>query len=129
MPPLNLPIKFLGRPVKPVALGIVIYMAVFVVANLADVGVFGPSRYGDVISVVAASALGLLVSAWVINSQRLTEYGLLISGTVFFIRGTFLWLTRSWERQDVYFMIAMTIIAAGSFWLERVDSNINGGKR
>ena len=128
MPPLNLSIKFLGRPVKPVSLGVAIFMLVFTVFNITDLGVFGTNRYGDIVAIVAASSLTLLVLAWIINSQRLTEYGLLLASTVFVIRGTFLGLTLSWSRQDVYFSLAMFIISAGSYFLERVDSRVNGGK-
>ena len=128
MPPLNLSIKFLGRPVKPVSLGVAIFMLVFTVFNITDLGVFGTNRYGDIVAIVAAASLTLLVLAWIINSQRLTEYGLLLASTVFVIRGTFLGLTLSWSRQDVYFSLAMFIISAGSYFLERVDSRVNGGK-
>jgi hypothetical protein len=129
MPPLNLSIKLLGRPVKPVSLGISIFMAVLTIFNLADTGVFGASLYGDIIAVISASSFTLLVLAWIINSQLLTEYGLLLASTVFVVRGTFLGLTLSWGRQDVYFSLAMFIISAGSYFLERTDSKVNGGKR
>jgi hypothetical protein len=128
MPPLNLPISFFGRPIKPVSLGFSIFMVTFVVYNVRNTGVFGDSRWGDVIAVVAGAALVLLTLAWARNSQRLAEYGLLLSGTVFTIRGTFLLLTFGFDRQDVYFSLGVAIIAFGSYFLERADPYRIGGK-
>ncbi len=121
MPPLNLSISILGRPVKPVAFGLGIYMVAFMAYNLLDRGVFGPSRWGDVLAVVAGAALTLLVVSWVANSQRLAEVGLLLSSTVFFIRGLFLLLTVGASSEGVYYSIASAIIAGGSYFLERAD--------
>lgn len=129
MPPLNLPLRFLGRPVKPVSLGYAIFMIVFTIYNLLDLGVFKASLWGDVVAVIAMSSFTLLTLAWIINSQRLAEYGLLLSCTVFIIRGTFLGLTLGFGRQDVYFSVANAIIAGGSYWLERYDPNDLGRKR
>jgi len=128
MPPLNLPISIFGRPVKPVSLGFAIFMVTFVVYNVRNVGLFGDSRWGDVIAVVAGAAFLLLMTAWFRNSQRLAEYGLLLSCTVFTIRGTFLLLVFGWDRQDVYFSLGTAIIAGGSYFLERVDPYRIGGK-
>lgn len=129
MPPLNLSIKIFGRPVKPVALGYAIFMLTFTVYNLLDMGVFGHSIWSDLIAVIAGSAFTLLTLAWLINSQMLAEYGLMLSCTVFIIRGTFLGLTLGFGRQDVYFSLANAIIAGGSYFLERHDPNGIGGKR
>lgn len=129
MPPLNLPISIFGRPIKPVSLGFAIFMLTFTVYNLLDMGVFGPSLWGDVVAVVAGAAFVLLMLAWFINSQRLAEYGLLLSCTVFIIRGTFLGLVFGLERQDVYFSVATAIIAGGSYFLERTDPKGVGVKR
>jgi hypothetical protein len=129
MPPLNLPISVFGRPVKPVSLGFAVFMITFTVYNIRNTGVFGASRWGDVIAVVAGASFVLLMVAWVRNSQRLAEYGLLLSGTVFTIRGMFLLLTFGFDRQDVYFSLGTAIIAFGSYFLERVDPYRIGGKR
>lgn len=131
MPPLNLPISIFGRPVKPVAFGLGVYMLAFMVYNIIDRGVFGPSRWGDVIAVIAGSALTLLMVSWIANSQRLAEIGLLLSSTVFFIRGVFLLLTLGWGSEGVYYSIASAIIAGGAYFLERTDPypQGSGGKR
>lgn len=129
MPPLNLPISIFGRPAKPVAFGFAIFMITFTVSNLLDRGVFKASLWGDVVAVVAGAAFTLLVLAWFINSQRLAEYGLLLSCTVFITRGMFLALTLGFDRQDVYFSLANAIIAGGSYFLERTDPKGVGVKR
>lgn len=128
MPPLNLPISFFGRPVKPVAFGLGLYMFAFMAYNILDRGVFGPSRWGDVIAVIAGAALTLLVVAWIANSQRLAEIGLLLSCTVFLIRGLFLVLTVGFGAEGFYYSIASAIIAGGSYFLERADPQGSGGK-
>ncbi len=130
MPPMNLTITILGRPVKPVAFGLGVYMAVFMFYNLVDKGVFGNSKWGDVLAVIAGAALALLVTAWVANSQRLAEVGLLLACSVFLIRGTFLILTIGFGSEAVYYQIANIIIAGGSYFLERADpaKQKSGGK-
>lgn len=121
MPPMNLPITIFGRPVKPVAFGLGVYMAVFMVYNLIDKGVFGNSEWGDVLAVIAGAALTLLTVAWVANSQRLAEWGLLLSCSVFLIRGIFLVLTLGIVSEAVYYQLANVLIAGGSYFLERAD--------
>ena len=129
MPPLNLPISIFGCPIKPVSLGFAVFMLTFTVFNLLDMGVFKATLWGDVVAVISGAAFVLLMVAWLINSQRLAEYGLLLSCTVFIIRGTFLMLVFDWTRQDVYFSLATAIIAGGSYFLERNDPKGVGVKR
>lgn len=128
MPPLNLPISVFGRPVKPVSIGLALIMITFMVANALDLGAFGPSAWGDILGVVAGGAFLLLMLAFIRNSQRLAELGLLFSATVFIVRGTFLLLTFGWSEEDLYFSFALAIIAAGSYFLERTDPKGSGGK-
>lgn len=129
MPPLNLPIKVFGRPVKPVAFGLGIYMVVYVVYNIIDKGVFGASEWGDVLAVIAGAALALLTVAWFANSQRLAEIGLLLCSTVFMIRAVFLFLTLGIWAEGLYYSLASAVIAGGSYFLERTDPQGNRGKR
>lgn len=123
MPPLNLPFRVFGRPLKPVSLGFAIFMAVLTAYNIADRGVLGSSMWGDVLAVIAGSSFLLLAVAWWTNSQIMSEYGLLLACMVFVTRGVFLLLTFGWTRQDVYFSLAAAIITGGSYFLERYDPN------
>lgn len=129
MPPLNLSIKVFGRPAKPVAFGLGVYMFAFVIYNIFDNGVFGASRWGDIFSIIAGSALALLCVSWILNSQRLAEVGLLLSCTVFLIRAVFIALTVGLGAEGLYYSIASAIIAGGSYFLERTDPQTDGGTR
>lgn len=128
MPPLNLPISIFGRPIKPVSIGFAIFMLTFSVINVLDVGVFENSVLGDVVAVLAGGAFAMLVLAGVVNSQRIAEYGLLLSCTVLVIRGTFIALTLGVTHREVFFSIATAIIAGGSYFLERTDPRGSGVK-
>ena len=124
MPPLNLHWKFLGRPVKPVALGIGLAMMAIFAANIDDLGILDGSQWGDFLGGLALAVVMLFFCGWIINSQQLTEWALITAFWVFSVRfwliifivpghglGEALWL-------DLSFML----IAGGSYLLEKLDS-------
>lgn len=129
MPPMNLPVTIWGRPVKPVALGLAIMMLIFAIFNVLNLDVFYVSIWGDVVGLTAFASFAIFTVAWIINSQRLAEYGLALAAGVFIARCIALLLINGWEAQGVYFSAGAAIIAAGSYFLERTDPRGFGGGR
>lgn len=122
MPPLNLPLTFLGRPVKPVALGLLILGFFTGLANIIGGGdgisTLGWRYFIGVQGVLAGVALCV---GWLRDSQRWAEYGLLIVFWMFFTRSVFVLLDTGWREADVYQALGVAVVAGGSFFLERID--------
>jgi hypothetical protein len=57
-------VTFLGRPFKPVALGLSFYMLVLVVVNVNDTGRLGASWAGDGVAVLAGASFASLWAGW-----------------------------------------------------------------
>lgn len=121
MPPLNLTITFFGRPVKPVALGMLMLLAIVTVGNALGLeGMVHPVRPLNIgLAVMAAAGTLLFIVAWVLNSQRLVEYGLLVAFAIHVIRGSFLAFTDGLDHVSAWQSLAVAAIAAGSYFLER----------
>ena len=119
--PLDLRITILGRPVKPVALGLALAMATLLTTGITGTGLLGGTHWGNAVAVAAAGALVLFVVGWVRGSQRLAEWAL---GGAFFAmaaRTVFLFITAGAGQPAPWLSGALCIIAGGSYWLERVD--------
>jgi len=125
MPPLNLKWKIFGRPVKPVSFALTLTMLVIANAGFTDTGVLGDHFLSDFLGGGAVAIALLFVIAWVHTSQRLAETAMLLS--------CFLWTTRFWliifvagnpiRSEGLWLSACWAIVAAGSYLLERIDSN------
>lgn len=119
--PLDLPERWLGRPVKPLALAAAMTMAVIIVINVLDRGVAGAALWGDFLAVAAGGAMAALSLGWWARSQRLAEWGLLLATGVWFTRAMFGLLTDTagyaWAMS-----LSWTVALGGAYLLERVES-------
>lgn len=121
MPPLNLPLMVFGRPVKPVALGLVVICLTLTWSNIVDIGVFGQSRWGDLLGVVCALSVVLFMAGWWGRSQALAEHALLAVSAAMIFRSLGLLFEQGFMQQSVYLSIGVATIAVGSYVLERLD--------
>jgi len=109
-----------GRPLKPVALGLTLTMAIVARANWLglDRGTQPPLSY--VLGVLAAIAAATLVTGWAGRMQRVAEAGLLLVVLTYATRAAFVTLSNPGD-QAAYFSLATVIIAGGSYILETTD--------
>jgi hypothetical protein len=116
-------LRLLGRPVKPVALGLMFSMAVLCVFNVTDAGVLGATRIGDVVAIMAGAAVLMLTAGWALRSQPMAEAGLFTAGLTMVLRSTFLFALQGVGNVGVWLGVGTAIIALGAFLLERIDEN------
>ena len=121
MPPLNLPVYFLGRPVKPVSLGLAITMLALMVINIFHAGLFIDSFWSVVIATVSGMSVVLFFYGWVRTSHIADEWGMMLSTAVLITRAAALFFTFGLSQIDLYLSIGLAFISAGSYALERTD--------
>jgi hypothetical protein len=119
-------ITFLGRRIKPVALGLAIVMATLLIYNLFNIGIFKELFLGDIVSIAAAISLSTLIAGWWSGSQRLAEVGLFSAALVYICRTAFLLLTKP-EAEGVALGFGIIVIAFGSWLLEKDESRRQKG--
>lgn len=125
---MNLPVIVLGRPAKPVSLFFTAAMLLVVYLNLSSAGIVGDTAGRHLIAAGAGLAAALGAYGWFARSQRAAEWALLAV--------SFVWAARFWagglsqgfelSNEGVWFSLCWCGIAAGSFWLERTDSDPQG---
>lgn len=123
MPPMNLPrVRFLGRPIKPVAFGLTVALLIIWPSAITNEGVLDGSIWGDFIGWSAFAIAGIMTWAWWKSSQRVTEIGLQLVFALMIFRffGSLL-VNQSWTQAGTL-SIAWAIVAGGSFILERSDA-------
>lgn len=110
-------IRVLGRPLKPVALGLALTMTIVAQSNLRnmDRGTVPPLSY--LVAAIAAAAVIALAGGWIGRNQRLAEIGLLLVVGAYATRAAFIYLSSGFD-QAVFFSLATVIIAGGSYLLE-----------
>lgn len=112
--------RILGRPIKPVALGLALNVLVIAQANIRndDRGIGQGLAY--LLALAAGAAFVLLCAGWFMKRQRLAEYGLLLTAGVYMTRAIFVALENPWD-QAIFFSVGAAIIAGGSYLLEATD--------
>ena len=118
-------IQVLGRKIKPVALGFVFLMVVYVVNGITDQGALDGTRWGDIVAVVAGASAVLLMAGWWAKSQRMAEYGLLLAFFAFSARTLYLAFT-DLTAEKTLSGVGVCIIAVGAYLLEKSDGNRRG---
>ena len=134
-------VRILGRPFKPSAVGLIIGGFTLTVNTLllffgshpaipipgddnigANVLETAPSSIAAlVMGLFAGASVLLMVLAWGIRSQRIYEFGLLLS----FGAWTSRWFGIALDQEFWYAMLpfAVSIMAVGAYWLERADEH------
>lgn len=111
-----------GRKVKPVAFGFAFVLTVYLAYGLTDSGTFDGTVVGDVVAIGSAGAVAMMLGGWWGRSQRMAEYGLLLTVFVILARTLFLLLSDGLSERALQ-GFGFVIIAAGSYWLERNESH------
>lgn len=122
MPPMNLPFRILGRPLKPVALGLTIITSTIGWTEFAHAGAFGDSAWAHPLTALAAITSILFVWGWWGRSQQVAEWALLFAASTMIFRSTGLFLTLGPEDQRTWLSFGVGVIAIGSYALERLDT-------
>lgn len=114
--------RFLGRPVKPLAIGMI--LALFPIALNGWLTAFGASRVlhptGDDMAIGAVSTISLIAMlvGWMIKSQSVFEASLLFIVGAFSARSFLVLFT---DQYPLEFMLPLgvAVFAAGAYVLER----------
>lgn len=114
-------VLFLGRPLKPLALGMAVLMLTLSVYNVLHLSAFGGLFLGDVVAVLAAVAVVTLTVGWYYGSQRMAEAGLLLAATVYVTRSAFLLFVSGPGTEGVYLGLGAAVMAGGAYLLESWD--------
>ena len=121
MPILELPVSLLGRRLRPVALGLTMWCAAVLWSVYAD----GIAVSEAVVVAVVATALILFCAGWVMRSSKLEQAGLL--GVVFAATANAVQVVLTLGVQPrILVSAAIAVIAAGSYFLERLDPLTDG---
>lgn len=118
-------LTFLDRPIKPVALGIVVFMITLTVFNLREDGIFGDTILATLLALMAFTSTLCLVFGWFGRIQVMAEAGLLIAAVTYVIHAVFALLIVGPTNQTMWLSIGAGIISGGSFLLERWDTHRN----
>lgn len=128
-----------GRPFKPMAVGLILggvtlsvnTLVLFFGARVAipipgddNIGVSAletapATTAAFVMGLLAGAGVLMMISAWVFRSQRIYEFGLLLT----FGAWTACWIGVALDGAPWYAMFPFTVsfMAAGTYWLERED--------
>lgn len=132
MPRMNLNIKFINRPIKPVAFGLMVFVTALGISSLTGSSLLGGARLGYLVAIVMLINSAGFFLGWVLSSQRIAEYSLLfafwalLSNDIFIVQTygwNFLWalFTLQPKAPSVWMSLGIVIIAGGSYILERAD--------
>lgn len=114
----------LGRPLRPVALGLALLCAILAVANATATDAIGPSVWRHVVAVVAALDAVLFLAAWWTGRVAWMRVALLAAVGVHVARAAFFVLVlgvSSLGVPDLWQGLAVAVIAGGSYLLEKGD--------
>lgn len=114
-------VRLFGRPLKPLALGMMMLMVTLTVYNVTHSSAFGELILGDVVAVLAGTAAVTLFLGWLRESQRMAEAGLLLAATVYVTRSAFLLFVGGPVTEGVYLGLGAAVMAGGAFLLESWD--------
>ncbi len=134
----NLPWLLLGRKIRPYALAVVFVCVILSVALLItgdDIGrildndenVAGQfNLIGYSIGALALTATILLIAGWWSRSEKLFQWGLLISAAMFATRAAFLFMDLGWRHVPGWVSVGWVIASGGAWLLERTAHSHNG---
>jgi hypothetical protein len=115
--------EFLGRPFKPVALGVTFMMLGLVAIPIFNLGAEGRDIFDWVAAGFALAAAGLLSAGWWTARLRLAEYGLAVATFAYLLRFTHL-LIKEAGGDSPTLAFGVLVIIAGSYVLEANDRRV-----
>lgn len=115
----DLPNRILGRPVKPLALGLIICLIAVALNAFVPSGL-SAGEYDQPLSLIAFLTLVLMVVSWLRRSQHLFEWSLLLSTGIFTARSVAVAL-ESGQPTFSLLPFGVAALAGGSYVLERAD--------
>lgn len=123
-------IQILGRPFKPLAVGLILATGTMGLNSLLQLlgqgtVVLTPESLPPVLGVLAVASVVLMVCAWLVHSQRTYEVGLVLAVGAWAFRGFGLLLDGG--GLGFMFPLSMMVMAAGAFLLERADERAGMG--
>lgn len=113
-------LRFLGRPFKPVAFGLILTMIVVAQANFRglDRGTLPPLSY--VVAFLAGSAVAAMLIGVIAESNRALRIGFLLVVAAYTMRAAFIQMSNPGDAA-VFFSLASVIIAGGAYMYEALD--------
>lgn len=112
----ELPVLVWGRPVKPLALALMLACGVLGYINLAGRGVLAGTAWATGLGVLAAAVVALLAAGWAARAQRAAEAGLLLGAGLWAGRtAALVAVTGPWQWEA--WLSACWAVASGGAWL------------
>ena len=118
-------VTLLGRPVKPLAIGILI--ALFAIGVNGYQYIAQSSGYDQPLAVVAVLTLLLMLSSWCLRSQKMFEWSLLFTAGIFTARAAGVALEVGHPVAGLL-PFSVAVLAGGSYILEKADQFHYWGK-
>lgn len=113
----------LGRPFKPLAVGLIIGSTVlgvdFIIHQLTNT--HNLTQYTPFASMFAILGVIGMVGAWIIRSQRVYELSLLLIMGVWCARAIEIFLLGN--EANALLPFAISFMAGGAYWLEKITDN------
>lgn len=118
-------VRLWGRPVKPMALGIL--MALFAVGSNCRGRFAETTGYDQLLAIVATVALFTMVVSWILRKQALFEIALLLTAGLFTARAVGVALEVGHPFAGLL-PFSVAVLAGGSYVLEKADQFHYWGK-
>lgn len=125
----ELPVLVAGRPVKPLALALMVATAVLAAINALGVGAFGRSPWAWALAATSSLVTGLLAAGWAARSQAAAEAGLLLGAGLWAGRACALLALDGPGQWQAYLSACWAVAAGGAWLLERAQPDHRPGGR
>jgi len=118
----DLPFMLFGRPVKPLALALMLStFTIFYTNVFLNSDVAGGAYVGDIVGFVAGFTCLMLFLGWVHKSQRVAEFGLLMATGVWVSRAVVVAMVQGIEYYGLFLSVGWVMAAGGAYLLESWD--------
>jgi hypothetical protein len=118
----DLPFTVFGRPVKPLAMALMVSTFTIFYSNVVvNNDVAGGAYVGDIVGWTAGLTSLLLLLGWVHRSQRIAELGLLLATGVWVSRMAVVAMTEGVGYFGVWLSLGWVLAAGGAYLLEAWD--------
>lgn len=118
-------VTLLGRPVKPLAIGILI--ALFAIGFNGYKYIAESAGYDQPLAIIAALTLLLMLSSWFLRSQKMFEWSLLFTAGIFTARAAGVAFEYG-HLAGGLLPFSVAVLTGGSYILEKADQFHDWGK-